>query len=96
MSKIKSLLSANTGKIYVYLDSTDICKRFLQDAESEGFAFTDGTKPTQKHISDVIALNRDMTINYVGFVGRVAYQAARKIENQTLVKIDYRQIMRSQ
>ncbi len=87
---LKSLVSANTGRIYVYLATEDVCKRFYRDAESEGFTFTNGTKPTQKHTSDIIALNADATINYVGFVGRVAFQAASKIGNQPLVKIDYR------
>ncbi len=91
---LKSLVSANIGRIYVYLDNADIGKRFLQDAENEGFTFTDGTKPTQKHTSDIIALNADATINYVGFVGRVAFQAASKIGNQPLVKIDYREYLK--
>ncbi|MDD5923960.1 MAG: hypothetical protein PUC88_04145 [Clostridia bacterium] len=89
LSMLKTLLSSHTGRIYVYLTNEDICKRFLQDAEKEGFTFTDGTNPTQKHTSDIIALNQDATINYVGFVGRVAFQAANRIGNQPLVKIDY-------
>ena len=92
-SMLKSLLSIHTGRIYVYLANEDICQRFLQDAENEEFTFTDGTNPTQKHASDIIALNPDATINYVGFVGHVAYQAADKIGNKPLIKIDYRDIL---
>lgn len=91
---LKSLLSSYTGRIYVYLANGDICKRFLQDAEKEGFTFTDGTNPIQKHTSDIIALNQDVTINYVGFVGRVAFQVANRIGNQPLVKIDYREFLK--
>ena len=90
---LKSLLSSHTGRIYVYLANEDIGKRFLQDAEKEGFTFTDGTNPTQKHTSDIIALNPDATINYVGFVGRAAFQAANRIGNQQLIKIDYRDLV---
>lgn len=90
---LKSLLSSHAGRIYVYMATDDICKRFFQDAENEGFTFTDGTKPTQKHTSDIIAINPDATINYVGFVGRVAFQAASKIGNQQLIKIDYRDVL---
>lgn len=90
---LKSILSTHTGRIYVYLATEDICKRFLRDAESEGFVFTDGMKPTQKHTSDVIAINPDLTINYVGFVGHLAIQVASKIGNQPLHKIDYRQFL---
>ncbi len=96
MSKIKTLLSANTGKIYVYLAAEDICKHFFEEAEKEGFTFGDGVRPTQKHTSDIIAVNDDMTINYVGFIGHIAFQAANKIDSQPLIKIDYRKILQSQ
>lgn len=91
---LKSLLSTHYGKIYVYLATEDICKKFLKDAEDEGFTFTDGAKPTQKHTSDVLAINPDLTINYVGAVGHIAYQYANKIGNQPLIKIDYRDYIR--
>lgn len=90
---IKSLLSTHTGRIYIYLATDDISKRFLQDAENEGFTFRDGVKPTQREADCIFAINDDMTINYVGFVGHVAYQAANNIGNQPLVKIDYRDIL---
>lgn len=90
---LKSILSTHTGRIYVYLATEDICRRFLRDAESEGFVFTDGMKPTQKHTSDVIAINPDLTINYVGFVGHLAIQAANRIGNQPLIRIDYQDVI---
>lgn len=90
----KSLLATHSGRIYVYLDNADIAKQFLQNAESEGFTFTDGAKPTQKHTSNIFAVNTDATINYVGFVGRVAFQSAKTIGNQPMLKIDYRQFLK--
>ena len=90
MSNIKSLLSAHTGRIYIYLATTDIGKRFLQEVENEGFMFRDGVKPTQREADSILAINNDLTINYVGFVGHVAYQAADRIGNKPLIKIDYR------
>lgn len=90
---IKALLSDYNGRIYVYLASAEIGKRFLQDAENEGFLFCDGVKPTEREADSIFAINDDMTINYVGFVGHIAYQAASKIGNTPLVKIDYRDIM---
>ncbi|MDO4398635.1 MAG: hypothetical protein Q4C21_09580 [Oscillospiraceae bacterium] len=92
MSSIKSLLSAD-GKIYIYLATANIGKQFLQDAESEGFLFCDGVKPTKREPDFIFAVNSNMTINYVGFVGRVAYQAANKVGGKLLVKIDYRDIL---
>ncbi|MBQ9673288.1 MAG: hypothetical protein IJV39_01540 [Ruminococcus sp.] len=93
MSRIKSLLSIHSGRIYVYLATEDIGKQFLQDAEKEGFAFSDGIKPTAKTPANIMAVNRNMTINYVGCIGRIAYQAAKTIGNEKLTKIDYRNII---
>lgn len=93
MSRIKFLLSTYTGKIYVYLATEDVGKQFLQDAENEGFTFCDGINPTERTSANIMAINRDMTINYVGTVGRIAFQAANKIGNDPLVKIDYREII---
>ena len=93
MSGIKSLLSAYSGRIYVYLATESVCRQFLQDAENEGFTFSDGVKPTERQISDIIAANDDMTINYVGAIGRIAYQAADKIGDKPLVRIDYRDVL---
>lgn len=93
MPSIKSLLSTYTGRIYVYLATEDISTQFLQNAENEGFTFCDGVKPTERDADSIFAINDDMTINYVGLVGHVAYQAADKIGNQPLIKIDYRDIL---
>ncbi len=93
MPKIRDLLSTNKGRIYVYLATTSIGKQFLQDAENEGFTFCDGIKPTARTPANIMAVNRDNTINYVGTVGRIAFQAANKIGNDPLVKIDYRDVI---
>lgn len=93
MSTIRSLLSNYKGRIYVYLDSVEIGKRFLQDAENEGFTFDDGVKPTQREADGIFAINDNMTINYVGFIGHMAYQMADKIGNQPLIKINYRDVI---
>lgn len=66
----------------------------MENAEQEGFVFSDGIKPTARNYDSIIAVNRDMTINYVGFVGRLAFQSDKKIENQQLIKIDYRQLLK--
>lgn len=41
-------LSKLNGKVYVYLRNEVIERRFLQDAENEGFTFGDGEKPTAR------------------------------------------------
>ena len=93
ISRIKFLLSTYTGRIYVYLETEDVGKQFLQDAENEGFTFCDGIKPTARTPANIMAVNQDNTINYVGFVGHIAFQTASNIDNKPLVKIDYREII---
>ena len=93
MSGIKSLLSAYRGRLYVYLATENVCRQLLQDAENEGFTFGDGVKPTERQISDIIAVNDDMTINYVGAIGHIAYQAVDKIGDKPLIRIDYRDVL---
>lgn len=53
--------------VYVHCSSRMIAKKFLTDAEKEGFAFGDGMKPTDKDPDDIYAIKNDFTINYTGF-----------------------------
>lgn len=92
--RIKSLLATHPGKIYIYLATEEISRWFLRDAENEGFTFCDGVKPTQRQPDCIFAINDDMTINYVGFIGHMAYQAATKIGNKPLIRIDYRDVIK--
>ncbi len=92
--RIKALLAAHPGRIYIYLATEEISRRFLRDAENEGFTFRDGVKPTQRDADSIFAINDDMTINYVGFVGHMAYQAADRISNKPLIRIDYRDVIK--
>lgn len=84
-----SELLQQKGRVYVYLKDDTLAKRFLSEAEQEGFTFGDGVKPTRRQVSDLFALNRDRTINYVGFVGHMAFQNADHIGEEPLIRIDY-------
>lgn len=72
---------------YIYCKSKSIAKRFLQDAEAEGFAFGDGTLPTTRETSDIFALCDDFTISYTGYIGRMAFYHGGSAAN--IVRIDY-------
>ncbi len=88
---LKSLLQEDS-RIYIYLASKELGEDFLRQAESEGFTFGDGVKPTERHYESVMALNDDMTINYVGYIGLMAYGGgAKTIGGKALKRIDYRQ-----
>lgn len=61
-------------KVYVYLKDETTCRKFFEQAESEGYMF--GTiKPTENHTSDIIAVEDGKKLAYVGSVGRMAYQS---------------------
>ena len=72
MKIIKEL--ANMGeRVYVHLKNEETALRFLRQAESEGFTFDDGAKPTDRHWSDLYAIHPDGTLNYVTTNGRIDY-----------------------
>ena len=70
LSKLKNELE---GKIYIIIKGEKLQRQFLVDAESEGFRFGE-IKPTDNPPDDVIAVEHDKQLSYVGFVGRVALQ----------------------
>lgn len=83
-------LSKMNGKVYAYLKDKSTLHRFLADAENEGFTFCDSVKPTARNEhADIYAVNPDRTINFVGYVGHLAFHHADTIGNEQLIKIDY-------
>lgn len=90
MKKTIENLAKLDGRVYVYLKNAEIGNAFLFDAQNEGFAFCDGEKPTNRHYAEIMAVNKDKTLNYVGIIGRIAYgSGADKIGNEKLIRIDY-------
>ena len=62
----------------------------IKQAEAEGFTFCDGIKPTGRKAEEIMAVNPDFTLNYVGTNGRIAYgSGVKKVGNKDLVRIDY-------
>lgn len=89
MRTIKNLSKLN-GKVYVYLAHAEIGHRFLQQAEAEGFTYGDGVKPTEREYAEIMAINPDDTLNYVGTNGRIAYgSGVRRVNNEPLIRIDF-------
>ena len=82
-------LSKLNGKVYVYLKDEVIAKRFLQDAENEGFTFGDGEKPTARPGNNLYVVNRDWTISHVGWAGHMAFQSAKYVGEQEMIRVDY-------
>lgn len=88
MKTIKELASVGEH-VYVYLKDEETAQRFLHDAETEGFTFGDGVKPTDRHWSDLYAIHSDGTLNYVGSIGRIEYGSGA----ESVVQVDYSQIL---
>ena len=84
MRSIKNLLKLN-GRIYLYLQDEKIGKLFLENAEKEGFTFGDGVNPTKRKADSIFAINDDFTINYVGYIGHLAFNSSV----DKIVRIDY-------
>lgn len=87
---IKELAKKN-GRVYVYLEDFETGNQFMQQAESEGFTFTDGAKPTERCYAEIMAVNCDITINFVGANGRIAFGSGTKtVGGEELIKVDYK------
>ena len=84
-------ISEMEGRAYVYLANNEIGNKFMQMAEDEGFTFGDGVKPTERQYAEVMAVNHNATINYVGANGRMAFgSGAKTIGDERLIRIDFR------
>ena len=88
MRTIAGLLNLD-GRVYVHLSSKNVAKIFLQNAESEGFRFGDGKKPTKRKWDDIYALNKDFTLNFVGYIGHIAFHHPEVPNDCNLIRVDY-------
>ena len=83
-------LSKKNGRVYVYLANVAVGEHFMQQAESEGFMFEDGAKPTERCYAEIMAVNGNKTINFVGSIGRMAFgSGAQTVNGQQLIRVDY-------
>ena len=80
------------GRVYVYLEDEETAEEFLVRAEEEGFLFGDGEKPSKKQRDCIMAVNKNRTLNYVGFAGHAVFGSGTEtVGGQRLIRIDYRQ-----
>ena len=83
-------ISQLDGRVYVHLATQELALQFLRQAEEEGFTFRDGAKPTTRGATEVMAVNSDHTINYVGAAGHIAYQSgAKTIGQKLLIRVEF-------
>lgn len=84
MQKIRDLISPDK-KVYIILNNEEIRKKFMADAEKEGITFSDGVLPTQRKAEDVMSLQKDGTICYLGWAGRICFHSMQ----ENVLRIDY-------
>ena len=83
-------LSERDGRVYVLLANQKVGDIFLRQAEEEGFTFCDGVKPTKRPYENIMAVNPDRTINYVGTNGRIAYgSGAKTVNGEELIRVAF-------
>ncbi len=70
---ISALRKTLKGRIYIYCANEKIGRQFLCDAEKEGYRFGK-TKPTDSKWSNIIAVETNKQLSYVGFCGHAAFQ----------------------
>lgn len=86
---IQNLLQLK-GRVYVYLATEEIKEEFLRDAIAEGFTHGDGIPLTERPLSNIMAVNPNHTLNYVGSIGRMAFgSGAKTVNNQQLIRVEF-------
>ena len=89
MRTIANLLNLD-GRVYVYVPSKNIRRLFLKNAQDEGFMFADGVKPTRRRAyDDIYALNKDFTLNFVCYIGHIAFNHPEVPNDYNLIRVDY-------
>lgn len=83
-------LCARNARVYVFLADEAARREFTQQAEREGITYRDGVRLPDRPCDGIMALNRDGTVNFVGFVGRMAFAAAKTVGGEPLLRVDYR------
>lgn len=78
-------LACGEKRVYIFIANRELWKIFLKQAKKEGFALPAG-KLRRPAYDSVIALNSDMSFNYVGYIGHIWFRADA---NGRLRKVDF-------
>lgn len=90
MSKTLTELVHSTNKrVYVHLSDIETIRIFINNAEKEGFSFLENKRISDMPLDNFYALNKNLTVNYINFIGRVAYQCGA----ENILRVDYKKIL---
>ena len=82
----------NNYRIYLYLGKQDGFRNFINYAKKEGITFGDNVDISTKPYADILALNENMTVNYVGMWGTMAFRHP-EASSRYVVRIDFAKYM---
>ena len=79
------------GRVYLYLPDSVVREQFEADAMAEGITYKDGVPLTERSLDPIMALNEDMTVNFVGMAGRMHFYqpSAPEKRPKPLLRVDY-------
>lgn len=86
---LKELVRSTNKRVYIHLPDNESLQNFISNAEAEGFKFIGGKRISEMPLDDFYALNKNMTVNYINFIGRVAYQC----NAENILRIDYKKFL---
>ena len=84
MRTIRNLINQEK-KVYILLNNKAIQFRFMSDAELEGITYGDGAKATERPVDDIMSLQPDGTICFLGWAGKMCYHHS----SNAVTRIDY-------
>ena len=80
-------------RVYVKLDDAETKREFVANATAEGFTYGDGVPINEREPDDIMAINTDKTINFVGTNGHMAFAANARVGKLYLVRVDYKRFI---
>lgn len=87
-------LTKLNGRVYVYCGDEKTRQKFIEDAENEYFHYGDGVSLRERKPDSIMALNKNQTVNFIGFAGTMAFRWADHFNSGKdaipLIKVDYR------
>ncbi|MCC8358064.1 MAG: hypothetical protein LJU34_09625 [Oscillospiraceae bacterium] len=83
-------LTKLNGRVYVYCGDRKTQQQFIEDAENEYFHYGDGVSLLERKPGSIMALNQNRTVNFVGYLGTIAFCHADHLNAVPLIKVDYR------
>ena len=82
-------LANRKERVYIFLKNSAVARLFLENAETEGFTFCDGVKPTEREADSLYRITPEKTICYVGLAGRMAFHYKEFRSLEPVVWVDY-------